>query len=139
MTACIDTSVLVSSMVATEAHHAACARILNAGDAAIYLHSLAETFNTLTGGNRSFRLPAADATLLIEEDYLPHLTVISLTAAETLRAMRESESRGVRGTAIFDFLHLVAARKAGAEKLFTLNIGDFRAFRRAGDPEIVQP
>jgi hypothetical protein len=53
--------------------------------------------------------------------------------------MREAESRGVRGGAIFDYLHLVAARKAKVQKLYTLNVSNFVAFHRAGDPEILSP
>lgn len=56
-----------------------------------------------------------------------------------LAAMREAESRGVRGGAIFDYLHLAAARHAGAQRFYTLNVSNFRAFYREGDPEIVHP
>jgi hypothetical protein len=34
---------------------------------------------------------------------------------------------------------LFAARKAGASRMVTLNIKDFRAFRREADPEISLP
>jgi len=139
MSDCIDTSVLVAAMVATEAHHAKCAALLNRKGTGIYTHGLAETFSTLTGGKKPFRMPAVLAAALIEEDYLPDLTTTSLTSAEMLRAMREAESRGVRGGAIFDYLHLVAARKAKAARLYTLNLSHFRAFHRPGDPEIVHP
>jgi len=40
---------------------------------------------------------------------------------------------------IYDHLHLVAARNAGAARLYTLNESDFQALRRSGDPEIVHP
>lgn len=36
-------------------------------------------------------------------------------------------------------LHLVAARKAKAARLYTLNVANFRSFHRPGDPEIVHP
>jgi hypothetical protein len=45
----------------------------------------------------------------------------------------------LRSGAIYDYLHLVAARKAGAARLYTLNVSDFRSFHRPGDPEIVHP
>ena len=135
----IDTSVLVAAMVATEPFHMECDALLNRKALGAYAHGLAETFSTLTGGRKSFRLAASIAAAVLEEDYVPDLVITALTPTEMLRAMREAEMRGVRGGAIFDFLHLVAARKAKAARFYTLNVSDFRAFHRAGDPEIVHP
>ncbi len=105
----------------------------------MYSHGLAETFNTLTGGRLPFRLAASVAASVIEEDYLPCFGLIQLTPAEMLRALRECEARGVRGGAVFDYLHLAAARKARADKLYTLNLSNFMAFHRPGDPAIAHP
>lgn len=135
----IDTSVLVAAMVADEDSHAECDALLDAGSLGIFTHGLVETFSTLTGGRSAFRMSADDAATILEEDFAPSLEVISLTPIETLRAMRESKQRGVRGGAIFDYLHLVAARKAKAKRLYTLNVSNFRAFHRPGDPDIVHP
>jgi predicted nucleic acid-binding protein len=139
VSALIDTSVLVAAMVATESHHGACDELLDREDLSIYAHAIAETFSTLTGGRHAFRLAASLAASVIEDDYLPGLKIVSLAPAEMLRAIRDAQSRGVRGGAIFDYLHLVAARKAKATRLFTLNLSNFRSFHRAGDPEIVHP
>ena len=139
VTAFIDTSVLVAAMVADEDFHAECDALRDAGSLGIFTHGLVETFSTLTGGRSAFRMSADDASAVLEEDFVPSLEVISLTPAETLRAMRESKQRGVRGGAIFDYLHLVAARKAKAKRLYTLNVSNFRSFHRPGDPDIVQP
>ncbi len=79
------------------------------------------------------------AAELIGKSLLPFVEVVSITAVETMKALRECESRGIRGGAIYDYLHLVAARKARATRLFTLNIRHFQAFHRSGDPEIVHP
>jgi predicted nucleic acid-binding protein len=135
----IDTSVLVAAMIVSEPYHAECRPLVVSGECRLYLHGIAEAFNTLTGGRKAFRLPASTAAELLEEHFVPKLTIVTLTVTETLRAMREAESRGVRGGAIFDYLHLVAARKAKAAKLYTLNVSNFVAFHRAGDPEIVRP
>lgn len=139
MTAFIDTSVLVAAIVASEAYHAECDAVLDRESIGMFSHGLAETFSTLTGGRESFRVPASVAAAVIEEDYLPCLHFTALTPTEMLRAMGEAESRGVRGGAIFDYLHLTAARKAKAARLYTLNVSNFRAFQRAGDPAIVHP
>jgi len=139
MSAAIDTSVLVAAIVATESHHEICDRLLDREELSIYAHGPAETFSTLTGGRRNFRMPAALAASLIEDDYLPCLKVTTLSPTQMLQAMRAAESRGVRGGALFDFLHLVAARQARATRLYTLNISNFLSFHRNGDPEIVHP
>jgi len=54
-------------------------------------------------------------------------------------ALAECEARGVRGGAIYDLLHLLAARKAGAEVVMTLDARHFQALSRRGDPRIETP
>ena len=76
---------------------------------------------------------------MIETEILPVVKVSSLTMVEGLRALKRAESRGVRGGAVYDYLHLVAARKAKAEELVTLNLRHFQAFWRPGDPVIRHP
>lgn len=139
MTAFIDTSVLVAAIIESEDFHQPCRAIVAEGTSHIYSHGITETFSTLTGGKKNFRISAAVTAELLEEHFVPRLSVTSLTPTEMLRAMRDAESRGVRGGGIFDYLHLVAARKAKAARFYTLNISIFRAFHRAGDPEIVHP
>jgi len=104
-----------------------------------YGHALTEAFSTLTGGALGMRLPAATAAAILRDNLAPRLVIIHLTEEELLDAYGDSTRRGIRGGAIYDYLHLVAARKARALRLYTLNSGDFRAFHRLGDPEIAQP
>ena len=136
---CIDTSVLVAAMVGTEDYHDECRALVVGQRMGMYAHGIAETFSTLTGGRQAFRLSAETAANLLEDHFVPRLEIASLTPSETLRAMRECQPRGVRGGAIFDYLHLVAARKAKAKRLYTLNLSNFRAFQRPGDPEVLHP
>jgi predicted nucleic acid-binding protein len=56
-----------------------------------------------------------------------------------MAALAECESRGVRGGAVYDWLHLAAARQAGAQALVTLDRRDFQALSRPGDPRIESP
>jgi len=135
----IDTSVLVAAIVGTEDYHRECDALMDSGDLGIYAHGLAETFSILTSGRRKLQMMADLASEVIEQDFLPLLTVTSLTPTEMMRAMREAQSRGVRGGGIYDYLHLVAARKAKASRIYTLNLSNFRALHRPGDPEIVHP
>jgi hypothetical protein len=113
--------------------------LLDGGGLGFFVHGLAEFFSTLTGGRKAFRLSPGQAVEILEADYLPLLQITTLTPSETLRSLRECQSRGVQGGAIFDYLHLVAARKGKALRLFTLNGSNFRAFRWDGDPEILSP
>jgi len=135
----IDSSVIVAALHAAHAGHAACRRVLLAGRPCALGHGLSETFATLTGGRLGLRITAADAAAILGDQIAPRLQVVALTARELLKAYAEAPDRGVRGGAIYDYLHLVAARKAGAARLYTLNVADFHAFHRPGDPEIVHP
>jgi predicted nucleic acid-binding protein len=135
----IDSSVLIAAIVGTEEYHRECDALMDAGNLGMFTHGLAETFSILTGGRRSAKMMADDAASVIEQDYLPIISVTTLTPTETIRAMRDAQSRGVRGGGIYDYLHLVAARKAKAARIYTLNIRNFEACHRAGDPEIVHP
>ncbi len=135
----VDTSVLVAALDGGDPDHAACRRLLLAEKFHARPHALTETFCTLTGGRLAIRISAEDAAKILRKQMAPRLRMIELSESDLLDAFDESQRRGVRGGAIYDFLHLIAARKAGATKLYTLNMDDFKSFHRAGDPEIVHP
>lgn len=135
----LDTSVIVAALDGEDPDHMACRSLLLSEQFTIEAHALSETFSTLTGGRMAIRVPAADAASMLRRGIAPRLAVQRLTERDLLKAFDESSSRGVRGGAIYDYLHLFAARKARAAKLYTLNLADFRSFHRAGDPEIVHP
>jgi hypothetical protein len=44
------------------------------------------------------------------------------------QAMRKSHKVGARGGAIFDMLHLEAARRGGAKRVLTVNVRHFQVF-----------
>jgi predicted nucleic acid-binding protein len=135
----LDTSVVLASLDPDEPHHATCDRLVAQGGHTIHVHALAETFSILTGGRQGRRLGAALATRLIEESVLPYVRIVSSSGQHMMAALTECESRGVRGGAVYDWLHLAAARKAGAEVLVTLDARDFQALSRPGDPRIESP
>ena len=139
MISSIDTSILVAAMVAGESHHESCRKLVVTGGIGMYSHGITETFSTMTGGRKAFRLRAATVSSLLAGHFIPKLQMISLSDVEILSALGECEERGVRGGAIFDYLHLVAARRTGARCLYTLNMSNFLAFHRKGDPRIMHP
>ena len=139
MTALLDTSVVIASLDPDEPRHAACDRLVAGGGHVLFAHALAETFSILTGGRQGRRLAASQAAALIDASVLPFVTLVTLSGRETVAALRACEARGVRGGAVYDWLHLAAARKGGATRLFTLDVRDFQAIAQPGDPEIVSP
>lgn len=135
----LDSSVLVAALDGADPEHAACRNLLLSAKFAVFAHALSETFSTLTGGRLGIRIAASDAASILRQKVAPRFSIISLSETELLEAYEDAARRGVRGGAIYDYLHLAAARKAGAAEIFTLNISDFRAIQRPGDPEISHP
>jgi predicted nucleic acid-binding protein len=139
MKSALDSSVIVSALCAGDPDHDACRKVLLSARHSVLAHAFTETFSTLTGGRLGFRVPASDAASLLRQQVAPKLRNVQLDADDLLAAFEQAEARGVRGGAIYDYLHLVAARKAGAKRFYTLNLSDFLSFHRPGDPEILSP
>lgn len=139
MKSALDSSVLISALCADDPDHAACRKALLTSRPTVFDHAYSEAFSTLTGGRLGFRVAPSDAAALLRLQVSPKLVATSLNQEDLLSAFEEAESRGVRGGAVHDYLHLVAARKAGAKRLYTLNLSDFLSFHRPGDPEILAP
>ncbi|MEY2429285.1 MAG: hypothetical protein QOJ40_2170 [Verrucomicrobiota bacterium] len=94
-------------------------------------HSLAESFSALTGGGfevvlrdgarRHKRLSPGLAAAVIAKIH-PLLTYVDLTADEIVEALKGKKAQGGR---VHDLLHAVAAEKAKADELWTLDENDF--------------
>src|SRR5947209_1528912 len=88
-------------------------------------HALAEIFSVLTGGgNLSIRLDA-DAAAATVDNIAADLDFVDLSADDVRRALKEARRRDVRGGRVHDFLHAIAAEKAGVKELLTLDENDF--------------
>jgi predicted nucleic acid-binding protein len=135
----LDTSVVLASLDPDEPAHAACDSLVSAGGHYLYVHALAEAFSILTGGQGARRLDAAVAARLLEESVMPFVHTVSLSGKDIMAALQDGRARGVRGGAVYDYLHLVAARKAGVQRLITLDQRHFQALAREGDPRIEAP
>jgi len=134
----LDSSVLVAALREQEPQHQACLRAAAAGGVTSP-HALLEVFSVLTGDPTPPRVSPAYAAKRIAESFDKRLKSVALTCSETHAILAEAHGRGIRGGAIYDYLHLACARKAGAAVLLTLNDKDFLAFARPGDPEIRSP
>jgi predicted nucleic acid-binding protein len=137
--ALLDTSVILASLDPDEAAHSACDRLVAVGGHHLYVHALAEAFSILTGGARARKLDADTAFRLLDQSVMPFVRTVSLTGKDVLTALRDARARGVRGGAVYDYLHLVAARKAGVSRLVTLDQRHFHALVRPGDPRVEAP
>jgi predicted nucleic acid-binding protein len=89
------------------------------------VHTLAEVFSTLTGGRLRFRCLPDDALEMIEE-LSRDLVFVELGYADTFAALRKAQQLGVQGGRVHDLLHVAAAQKAKADKIWTLNLSDFK-------------
>ena len=139
MSALLDSSVLVAALASDELQHGECLSLLLKGGNIIYSHALLETFSTLTGGKLGVRVTADLAVRMLSETVLPRVSVIELSSAEIIAALAIAQSRGVRGGSVYDYMHLVVARKANASVIVTLNMHDFLHLRRGDDPEVQLP
>ena len=92
-------------------------------------HTLAECFSTLTGGRHLPRFDAGEVAGMLRQRAAT-MTLVDLPPAVVLDALDKARRRGVRGGAVHDYLHAVAAELHGAARILTLNIGDFRAVTR---------
>ena len=139
-----DTSTLVAALVADHPHHdVARPWVTRLGHArmegALCAHSLAELYSVLSAMPLRPR-PSTDEVLqLLVESVLPRMRVIELGQADYQRALELCARRRLRSGAIFDALIEVAARKAKARHLVTLNPNDFERFSEDAAAWIVDP
>jgi len=135
----LDSSVLVASLLPDDPDFQACDHLLSQPGNWTSPHALNETFATLTGGRLGARIRPDSAATLISLSIFPCVRFVALTAEEIVAAQANAKSLGVRGGAIYDFMHLKSARKAQVLDLVTLNVSDFDSIHREGDPEIHRP
>jgi predicted nucleic acid-binding protein len=113
-----DASALIETTVDEELY----ARLKREG-AFTRTHSLAETFATLSG-NPNFRSSANDAAVTVKR-LAQYLEFVDVPAAEVIAALGKAQARGVRGGRVHDYIHALAADKANADALLTLDKNDF--------------
>jgi predicted nucleic acid-binding protein len=143
MKACFDTSTLVAALLQQHPHHVLAFRRLQEVKAGVTkglltTHGLAELFATLTALPLKPRLLPSDAERMIQQSVLAWFTVIPLTADHYLDALHLTVTRNLASGAVYDALHLMGARGAGCDALYTLNLRHFRSLA-PGDPMIISP
>lgn len=127
-----DTSVLVAALVEDHPHHAPAASVLLSAKgkkihACVSAHALAELYAVLTRAPFTPPIYPAEVRQMIEQTILPIVEVVALSAAEYRQVITECAGAGWTGGAIYDSIHIRAARKAGCDRLYTFNVRHFRA------------
>jgi hypothetical protein len=102
--------------------------LTSSGDAFTSTHAIAETFATLTGGRLEGQLTPDEAAQVIDANIIQRLQVVDLRLSDYQQAMRNGQIVGARGGAIFDMLHLQAARRGSAKRILTINVRHFQIF-----------
>jgi len=116
-------------MVEEEEHHGAALKALaGSADGFTSTHAIAETFATLTSGRLELQLTPAEAVQVIDASVIRRLQVVDLRLSDYQQAMRNSQTVGARGGAIFDLLHLQSARRGAAKRILTINVRHFQTF-----------
>ena len=128
----LDTSVLVASVNQKHQSHARAFAILDRvqtkkDEGFVSGHSLAEMYSVLTKSPPPFRHSPEQALLSIEENVVKHFKITTVTGPEYAALIREGALAGIQGGTIYDAVLQKCASKAGAEKLFTLNLKHFEA------------
>ena len=102
----------------------------------ISAHSIAETYNVLTGG---LKVQPALALKLLEQNVLATFNVIPLTETDYHAVVQHLVSMNIGGGKIYDGLIAFAAWKAEADLLLTYNKKHFDAIYPTHADKIVEP
>lgn len=139
-----DTSVLVAASVRHHEHFPRAFEALRRVAAKrtrglVCCHALAETYAVLTRLPVSPRIHPTEARRIIEENVLGHFEVVPLPPRLYTDTLRVAAELGVMGGALFDLLHLQAARANGCEAILTFNTAQFRQLAPDLAPKIAAP
>jgi predicted nucleic acid-binding protein len=124
----LDSSILIAAAQPHHPHFEPSAKLIREAtraNTACGLHSLAETFSTLSGMPKPMRFPPAAALQIIEQTR-QRMTIIALTEREYAATFQSVTDAGLGGGIVYDALLLQCARKVQAKKIYTWNVNHFR-------------
>lgn len=134
----LDTSVLLAGLIDLGPQSAPAQTLLHGvaektiSAPATAWHCCLEFFSVATRLPPEFRLPAADAARLLEEEVFARMTIHDLPAAERRPLLHAMVEDGVTGGRIYDAHIAEVARAAGARVVVTDNRRHFLAALRHG-------
>jgi len=140
----LDTNVLVTACVAEHEHHTRALPLVESvqlGKARGFVsgHGLIEIYAILTRLPRTPRISPEQASRLVQENFVNHFTVITLSPREYGQLVVQLGTERVFGGQAYDALHLKCAKKCGAEKIFTFNVRHFVGLAANLSNRIVAP
>jgi predicted nucleic acid-binding protein len=140
----LDTSVLVAALVASHPHHSRAfpwLRKAKEGEIELLIssHTIAELYAVLSTLPVSPRITPGLAWRLMHESVLSCATVTSLSSTDYQSAIKRVSELGISGGAVYDALIAKAAHKAGAERILTFNVNDFKRAWPEGAAHIAAP
>jgi predicted nucleic acid-binding protein len=97
---------------------------------------LAECYATLSSLPLKRRISTAEALQLIEESILSRVQIVELGKKDYLKALARVQKNGLSSGAMYDTLHIIAAEKMNADRIYTFNLKHFSAL--ATEPEKVR-
>lgn len=136
-----DSSVLIAAVSEDDGEHTASLAAWKAArPPLVYAHGLLECFSTLTGQRHPAQLTPDEATRLLTRNLeYSKARLIELSVEDVMVHLQQAQKLGVRGGAVYDYMHLCAARSANATRLFTLNKRHFSAIAPDLSPIIFHP
>jgi predicted nucleic acid-binding protein len=139
-----DTSVLVAALVAAHPHHArAFPWLKKAKEEEIELlissHTMAELYTVLSTLPVIPRITPGMAWRLIHESVLSFATITALSSSDYQSTIKRMSELGISGGAVYDALIAKSAQKAGAERILTFNVADFKRVWPEGAAQIAVP
>lgn len=125
----VDTSVVVAALVSWhESHHAARAALEQAMEGTpgiiVPVDVLVETYSVLTRLPAPHRLSPADAYRLLRENFHRSKTT-ALLGKDAWTFLESLAATNVAGGTVYDARIVAAARKAGANRILTMNVRHF--------------
>ncbi len=137
MKVCFDTSVLVAAVVDQLANHeSACACFVQYSQGknrgCCSTHALAECYATLTALPLPRKIQAAEARILIEENFIKRLEILELSQVDYAAALTRSSQLGLVSGVVYDALHLIAAERASCQRIYTYNLVHFNRLNPLG-------
>jgi len=124
----LDSSVMIAAFWGDHADHDRSLRVfaeLNRQTGSCAMQSVTDVYAAMTA--LPIHLPPApEQALLFVEGISERLTIISLTEAESINAIRDSADRHLAGGHVYDALVMASARKSGADIIYTWDPGHFR-------------
>ncbi len=136
-----DTVSVIAAIIADHPNHARAVVWLQRAQrqeivGLISAHSIAETYNVLTGG---LKVQPAIALQLLEQSVLATLEVVPLTEADYHALVKHLVGLNISGGKIYDGLIAYAAWKAEANYLLTYNKKHFDAIYPTYAAQIIEP